>query len=337
MSFGSCPATARYLGMQISPPGCFVPAIDEVRRRFVAVQCARSPWLLLQLVRACVSPVACVGSEVWGVLRLTGAAALSRSRLASTHVSHLRSVAGLRRSIASDIVLAELGCSPLTDLWLLGAVRLYNSLLASGPFFLGLLQDADRLATGAGCWLGGLRQALRGLGYPLPAGGGALVPISPGAVAALQRAAAAARWAHVAPCPRSAPRVGARLCTYGRWFLALSGPGGAVLRLPVPFAVLRDLLRFRTGCHGLPRDVGSRGRGPAFVPRQSRLCPLCHVGPGDELHLVFECSALHDLRGASRHLFAGRATLRDFMWQPDLAAVAFFVHRCMCRVRSHSV
>lgn len=161
-----------------------------------------------------------------------------------------------------------------------------------------------------------------------------LLPISLGAVAVLQRAAAAARWERVAPCPRTAPRQGARLCTYSRWFLALSGPGGAVLRLSVPFAVLRDFLRFRTGCHGLPRDVGSRGRGPAYVPRLSRLCPMCRAGPGDEQHLIFECSAVQHLRDAARPLFAGRVTLRDFVWQPDLAAVAFFVHRCMCFVRS---
>ena len=315
----------------------FVAAFAIVRRQYGRLQCATSPWLLLQLVKACVFSVACVGAEIWGVLPLTGAAARSRARLASAHVSHLRRVAGLRRSIASDIVLAELGCPPLPDIWLLGAARLYNSLLASGPFFLGLLQAADGLAAEVRCWLGGLRRALRGLGYPLPPGGGALLPVSLGAVAALRRAAAAARWALAAPCPRTAPRVGARLCTYSRWFLALSGPGGAVLRLAVPLAVLRDFLRFRTGCHGLPRDVGSRGHGPAYVPRRSRLRPMCRAGPGDALHLVFECSAVQDLRDSARHLFVGRVSLRDFVWRPDLAAVALFVHRCLRRTRSFAV
>jgi hypothetical protein len=338
------PDTAKYLGLQITAVGDVTPALEHVRRQFAAafavvrrqygrLECTEHVWLFLQLVRACVLPVACVGAEIWGVLPLSRVDARARARLASTHISQLRLCAGLRRSVASDIVLTELGVEPLPDLWILRAVGLYNALLAAGPFHRGLLQDAAVIAAGGRCWLGGLRRALRELGYPLPPVAGPLLPVSPEAVVALQRAAVAQRWAAQSPCPRTAPRRGARLCTYARWFLDPALRRGGVLRLPVSPAVMRSFLRFRTGCHGLPRDVGSRGRGAAHVPRPLRLCRLCQGGPGDEQHLVFECLALQDLRDTVAHLFVDRVSVRDFVWQPDLAAVALFVHRCLRRVR----
>ena len=39
---------------------------------------------------------------------------------------------------------------------------------------------------------------------------------------------------------------------------------------------------FRTGCHGLPKDIGSQ----TGVPRRQSLCQLCGADYGDEMHLV---------------------------------------------------
>ena len=44
--------------------------------------------------------------------------------------------------------------------------------------------------------------------------------------------------------------------------------------------------------HRLPKDIGSQ----AGVPRHQRLCQLCGADYGDEMHLVFECHGLADLR-----------------------------------------
>ena len=82
---------------------------------------------------------------------------------------------------------------------------------------------------------------------------------------------------------------------------------------------MQRLLRFRTGCHGLPSDVG----GHQAVPRHQRICPFCADGLGDEkrMHLEFECTALQDLRVSFAPLFQ-RATIGrcGFHWlQPPSA------------------
>ena len=59
-------------------------------------------------------------------------------------------------------------------------------------------------------------------------------------------------------------------------------------RLALSNKCVQAILRFRLGCHNLPRDVGSR----TAVPRSQRFCTVCHVGqPGDEYHLVLNIRA----------------------------------------------
>ena len=103
----------------------------------------------------------------------------------------------------------------------------------------------------------------------------------------------------------------------------------SVLQLPLTQGSMQRLLRFRTGCHGLPRDVG----GHSGVPRHQRICPLCAGGLGDEMHLVFECTALQDLRVTFAALFQRATTMKQFMWQPDLMRVAQFIGAGMRRMR----
>ena len=58
------------------------------------------------------------------------------------------------------------------------------------------------------------------------------------------------------------------------------GAGASPMTLPLTPAAMQRFLRFRTGCHGLPENVGSQ----SGVPRHQRVCQLC--GFGDEMHLV---------------------------------------------------
>ena len=93
--------------------------------------------------------------------------------------------------------------------------------------------------------------------------------------------------------------------------------------------MLRQLLRFRCSCHGLPKDIGSRH---PRVPRLERLCELCHSALGDELHLVFDCPRLADIRAQFPQLFHGVTTMQQFMWQQPLSQVAYFVDKCLRRM-----
>ena len=69
-----------------------------------------------------------------------------------------------------------------------------------------------------------------------------------------------------------------RLCIYNAWF---ARPAityrKTIFRLVLYNKCVQALLRFRLGCHNLPRDVGSR----TAVPRSQRFGTMCQVG-----HLV---------------------------------------------------
>ena len=85
---------------------------------------------------------------------------------------------------------------------------------------------------------------------------------------------------------------------------------------------LRKFLRFRMGCHGLPKET--QAHGPVYLVLTGH-CPLCGPGSyGDEKHLVFECPYVQPLRVQYATLFP-RPTMVQFLWQDDLLTVAKFV------------
>ena len=103
-----------------------------------------------------------------------------------------------------------------------------------------------------------------------------------------------------------------------------------LLANPSLHAAMQRFLRFRTGCHGLPKDIGSQ----FGVPRHQRVCQLCGTGLGDEMHLVFECAAMTDLRGQFPDIFQPHQTMQQFMWQPNLLQVAKFLDAGMKRLQT---
>ena len=118
-------------------------------------------------------------------------------------------------------------------------------------------------------------------------------------------------------------------CTYFRWIADDRHNAQRVIGLRLPYRVVNRFLRFRTGCHGLPSDVGAH----QGVPRERRFCTLCRQGVGDELHLVFECAALQDLRAQMPGIFLGVTTMRGFMQQRDIRSVATFISTAVKRVQ----
>ena len=92
---------------------------------------------------------------------------------------------------------------------------------------------------------------------------------------------------------------------------------------------MQRFLRFRTGCHGLPKDIGSQ----TGVPRRQRLCQLCGADYGDEMHLVSECHGLADLREQIASILQERLTMQQFMWQPDMLQAAKFLDAGVTRMQ----
>ncbi len=80
-------------------------------------------------------------------------------------------------------------------------------------------------------------------------------------------------------------------CTYEQWFRPYS-LHRRYCHLPVSGRGMQRFLQFRLGCHGLPVAAG-RLAGAAHVGRAHRVCLACNGGAvGDEMHLIFECTAL---------------------------------------------
>ena len=92
-------------------------------------------------------------------------------------------------------------------------------------------------------------------------------------------------------------------------------------KLKISPTKIRQMLRFRLGCHNLP-VVSGRHNG---IPRHERTCPRYHTGRRDEKHLVFECSALDDIRQEFQILFCGTFDMCTFMNQPNKYAVVDFI------------
>jgi hypothetical protein len=113
----------------------------------------------------------------------------------------------------------------------------------------------------------------------------------------------------------SNPRTGAtdriRLTTYNSWFAVPEGASATQEKgyppcMPnyikhtggIPFAQVKQLMRFRTGAHHLRVETERWVKHPARLPRSERVCQKCTLGSTmeDEYHVLFECPKYHHIR-----------------------------------------
>lgn len=165
-------------------------------------------------------------------------------------------------------------------------------------------------------------------------------------------------WDKASECtnPRRADSSLVKLATYSNWFLTGAIPqeevdAGYPQGMPryvrhtagIPFAYVKQLMRFRTGAHHLAIETGRWSR--PVVPRQQRTCSKCtQTVVEDELHFLFECPAYESIRRkyedtlfskfggcrqATRSMITNSAKVREFMDQEPCFHVAKFVYECM--------
>jgi hypothetical protein len=93
---------------------------------------------------------------------------------------------------------------------------------------------------------------------------------------------------------------------------------------------MQRFLQFRLGCHSLPIAAG-RFAGAAHVARAHRVWLACNSGVvGDEMHLIFECTALASLRSRYTSLFTSSTdTMRSIFAQPDHMGVFHSLVDCL--------
>ena len=328
----------KYLGLLSHTEAAFTPSFVDLKqkmygawallqRQYGRLQCLSSVGLLARIYMVCVPPTASYGCEVWGHYKLHSATAASREALAKSHLHILRQISGVRSSTAVSILLAEFGLMPLQDQWLLRAATFWNAIVALPPTSL-----YKKMALDACTWAACVSKAVRGTGYDFSIRQGALAHIDLQVLSSHLRQRRDAVWDNLDICPRTCPTEKSRLCTYKNWFARPAGRHArSLLDLPLSRRCMQRMLRFRMGCHKLPKDTGCWLR----VPRQNRVCTMCQQGVlGDEKHLLFECPALQDLRDRYENLFQapqGDAMLL-FMWQDDIIGVARFIDACLERM-----
>jgi len=101
--------------------------------------------------------------------------------------------------------------------------------------------------------------------------------------------------------PRSCRSKGACLCKYHKGFARPKGKHArSLLEQPVSAACMKRLLRFRVGCHRLPRHEGTFRK----IPRLQRVCTLRTSGSlgHKKQSNLFECAEIQPLQDQWPHL-----------------------------------
>ncbi len=335
----------KYLGLHFHQSGAVAHLVTPIKskaggawaavqRRHSLLQCGKTINLHLHLLQAVLVSVLLYGCQVWG-MHSPRVAAANRARLDLQRLYdyYLRTICGLLPSTPRRMLLVELGLLPLQVLWWRQTLRFWNGLAALpvGSFYHTVCLDnlTDAFQGGACNMASSVASCLGSVGYDMPRVFDVIPLLEIDSIVEaltvqLQDMGSAALY-----CPREAPTRGVVSCTYEQWFRPYS-LRRRYCHLPVSGRGMQRFLQFRLGCHGLP-VAGGRLAGAAHVGRAHRVCLACNGGAvGDEMHLIFECTALASLRSRYASLFTDTAgTMRSFFAQPDHIGVFHYVVDCL--------
>ena len=303
-----------------------------LKHQYGRLQCVASVGLMFRLYEACDPPTASYGCEIWGFQPLPQQFRILRKNVITSHLQMLKEITGVRGSTSTDILLAELGPKPLHHVWLLRAAKFWNNLAGKplGNLYRCIALDCCRAAVVASKrnWAWSMFKAVHATGYELGICCDDVDIIDIPALRAVKYGSTL--YKSVIPSGKTstfaqglAPVIGldAAHRLDGLPGLHISTHARSLSDIPVSATCMKRLLRFRMGCHRLPRDEGSWARPE--VPRRDRVCQLCGgCALGDDRHLVFECPELLCFREQWSHLFEAPQTMQAFMWQEDLIWVA---------------
>ena len=278
--------------------------------------------MMRRLFDAVVRPTVSYGCEVWAPA-CSLALVPQLKDLQDIQLSFFRNLCQLCRSVTPHVNFREFAERPWLDSWwsmVLGFTRRLP-LLPEGSLRLDILRDviADaRQPLMCAKWAARVNKQFKDLdmGSPFISSGiGALDSLGFMSRLAKRRDQV---WKILLESPRTAPSKGAKLCPYHHWFGRPSNLRFELYyELPMGISKLRALVQFRLGSHTLPVEQGRFAR-PALLRHLCR-CTVCDTqAVGDELHCVFDCPHLSDIRARFPGLVQDAAgCMRLFMWHRD--------------------
>ena len=230
-------------------------AWGRVRSDYGRLRCSESAWLRLQLFKTCIPPAGLYGAEVWWGWQLRGEAGVGRLQLEAAHLRVLKMLLGLRVSTPTEVVYQESGQVPLGHTWLLRSARFWNGVARRQPADLcrAVLQDccSDAVVGKVRTWAHHTWRVLAGMGYVLQLSVVEVPVIDLECLGARLAEAQAAKWRGLQQCPRTCASSGVMRVACMAGFQRPQHCSTDLLSLRVS---PRKLLRFRTGCHGLPAE-----------------------------------------------------------------------------------
>ena len=115
---------------------------------------------------------------------------------------------------------------------------------------------AEQTAPDACAWDAGMSRATSGTRYDLCIRQDDMDHVDIQALSSHLRQRRDTVWDNLDICPRTCPTEDSRLCTYKNWFARPADRHArSLLNLPLSMRCMQRLLRFRMGCHKLPRGT----------------------------------------------------------------------------------
>ena len=261
--------------------------------------------ILTHLFDSLVQPILNFGCEVWAPSILNNTLISNDHACEKWHRGILKQMLGVCQSTTSNIIMEELGRTPLCFAWLKQALRFWNKTIdkeAEDLIKMALEESFDSSTS----WVHDLRFALHKLGSSKNLNILEAVDVE-GIMSEVFES-----WRFKYPSDTNAVRdipderrVGFKRLRYQKWFAANSNDENGLI--PFTSALhkqdqIRSIAQFRMGSHWLNTER-MRVVDRAHIPRSMRHCQMCGFQkPEDEMHM-FECPFYNDIRLRYQKLF----------------------------------